>query len=124
MTPATIWRAKWLQTFEDSWATRSIRPSFRATCACRRRRPTASRCCSTISNAWAARPICGSPPKSFNARGGCARPDLAQRRHSDMAEEAAKSRLGRGLAALIGDVGDENAVLERARAQRRLPIEF
>jgi ParB family transcriptional regulator, chromosome partitioning protein len=41
-----------------------------------------------------------------------------------MAEEAAKSRLGRGLAALIGDVGDENAALERTRSQRRVPIEF
>src|SRR6267142_4407321 len=41
-----------------------------------------------------------------------------------MAEEAAKSRLGRGLAALIGDVGDETAVLERTRSQRRVPIEF
>src|ERR687884_279883 len=41
-----------------------------------------------------------------------------------MAEEAARSRLGRGLAALIGDVGDENAVVERARGQRRVPIEF
>jgi ParB family chromosome partitioning protein len=41
-----------------------------------------------------------------------------------MAEEAAKSRLGRGLAALIGDVGDENAVIERTRSQRRVPIEF
>jgi ParB family transcriptional regulator, chromosome partitioning protein len=40
-----------------------------------------------------------------------------------MAEEA-KSRLGRGLAALIGDVGDETAALERTRSQRRLPIEF
>ncbi len=39
-------------------------------------------------------------------------------------EEAARSRLGRGLAALIGDVGDENAVLERTRSQRRVPIEF
>ena len=35
-----------------------------------------------------------------------------------------KSRLGRGLAALIGDVGDEAAVLERTRSQRRVPIEF
>jgi ParB family transcriptional regulator, chromosome partitioning protein len=36
-----------------------------------------------------------------------------------------RSRLGRGLAALIGDVGDETAVLDRARgAQRRVPIEF
>ena len=40
-----------------------------------------------------------------------------------MAEEA-RSRLGRGLAALIGDVGDESAVLERTRSQRRVPIEF
>jgi ParB family transcriptional regulator, chromosome partitioning protein len=41
-----------------------------------------------------------------------------------MAEEAVRSRLGRGLAALIGDVGEEAAVLERARGQRRVPIEF
>jgi len=41
-----------------------------------------------------------------------------------MAEEAARSRLGRGLAALIGDVGDESAAIERARGQRRVPIEF
>ena len=40
-----------------------------------------------------------------------------------MAEEA-RSRLGRGLAALIGDVGDESAALERTRSQRRVPIEF
>jgi ParB family chromosome partitioning protein len=40
-----------------------------------------------------------------------------------MAEEA-KSRLGRGLAALIGDVDDEAAVVERVRAQRRVPVEF
>jgi len=41
-----------------------------------------------------------------------------------MAEEAARPRLGRGLAALIGDVGDETAVLERVRGQRRVPVEF
>jgi ParB family transcriptional regulator, chromosome partitioning protein len=41
-----------------------------------------------------------------------------------MAEEAARSRLGRGLAALIGDVGDETAAVERTRSQKRLPIEF
>ena len=41
-----------------------------------------------------------------------------------MAEEAARSRLGRGLAALIGDVGDESAAIERTRSQRRVPIEF
>jgi ParB family transcriptional regulator, chromosome partitioning protein len=39
-----------------------------------------------------------------------------------MAEEA-RSRLGRGLAALIGDVGDETQTVERARNQRRVPIE-
>jgi ParB family transcriptional regulator, chromosome partitioning protein len=37
-----------------------------------------------------------------------------------VAEEAARSRLGRGLAALIGDVGAESSV-ERPRGQRRLP---
>jgi ParB family transcriptional regulator, chromosome partitioning protein len=41
-----------------------------------------------------------------------------------LAEEAARSRLGRGLAALIGDVGDETAVIERDRGQRRVPLEF
>src|SRR5215475_14255805 len=41
-----------------------------------------------------------------------------------MAEEAARSRLGRGLAALIGDVGDESSAIERTRSQRRVPLEF
>jgi ParB family chromosome partitioning protein len=39
-------------------------------------------------------------------------------------EGGSKMRLGRGLAALIGDVGDEIGVVERARGQRRVPIEF
>ena len=34
------------------------------------------------------------------------------------------SRLGRGLAALIGDTADENAALQKARGQRSVPIEF
>jgi ParB family transcriptional regulator, chromosome partitioning protein len=34
-----------------------------------------------------------------------------------------RSRLGRGLAALMGDVGAETATSERARGQRRVPIE-
>ena len=38
-----------------------------------------------------------------------------------MAEEGTRSRLGRGLAALIGDVGEESSV-ERPRAQRKLPV--
>jgi ParB family transcriptional regulator, chromosome partitioning protein len=41
-----------------------------------------------------------------------------------MAEDAARSRLGRGLAALMGDVGDETAAIERTRSQKRVPIEF
>ncbi len=41
-----------------------------------------------------------------------------------MAEEAARPRLGRGLAALIGEVGDEVGAIERARGQKRVPIEF
>ena len=41
-----------------------------------------------------------------------------------MAQEAIKPRLGRGLAALIGDAGDESNIMERARGQRRVPVEF
>jgi ParB family chromosome partitioning protein len=41
-----------------------------------------------------------------------------------MAEEPGRSRLGRGLAALIGDVADESAALDRARGARQVPIEF
>jgi ParB family chromosome partitioning protein len=44
-----------------------------------------------------------------------------QSMETTMAEDAARSRLGRGLAALIGD--DETPPLERARAQRRVGIE-
>jgi ParB family chromosome partitioning protein len=44
-------------------------------------------------------------------------------REAAMADEA-RSRLGRGLAALIGDVGDEDAALDRSRSQKRVPIEF
>src|SRR3954447_10276429 len=40
-----------------------------------------------------------------------------------MADEA-RSRLGRGLASLIGAVGGEAAHLDRPRAQRKAPIEF
>jgi len=46
-------------------------------------------------------------------------------RETDMADDASRSRLGRGLASLIGDVGTENAASDRApsRAQRKVPIE-
>jgi ParB family transcriptional regulator, chromosome partitioning protein len=40
-----------------------------------------------------------------------------------MADEG-KSRLGRGLAALIGEVGDEMTVVDRGRGQRKVPVEF
>ena len=40
-----------------------------------------------------------------------------------MADEA-RSRLGRGLASLIGDVGREAQHVERPRNQRKVPIEF
>jgi ParB family chromosome partitioning protein len=49
---------------------------------------------------------------------------LASRRRQDMAEDANRSRLGRGLAALIGDVGEETAAVDRVRAARKVPIEF
>jgi ParB family chromosome partitioning protein len=41
-----------------------------------------------------------------------------------MADDTGRSRLGRGLAALIGDVGEETKTVERGRNQRRVPIEF
>src|ERR1700746_4008156 len=40
-----------------------------------------------------------------------------------MADEA-RSRLGRGLASLVGDVGREAQHVERPRNQRKVPIEF
>jgi len=41
-----------------------------------------------------------------------------------MAEDGARNRLGRGLAALIGDVGNEAVNNDRTRAPRRLPAAF
>jgi ParB family chromosome partitioning protein len=41
-----------------------------------------------------------------------------------MADEAGRTRLGRGLAALIGDVGNEMGAMDRARSQRLAPVEF
>jgi ParB family transcriptional regulator, chromosome partitioning protein len=41
-----------------------------------------------------------------------------------MADDAGRSRLGRGLAALMGDVGEETKTVEQGRNQRRVPIEF
>ena len=38
--------------------------------------------------------------------------------------EEPRSRLGRGLAALIGDSGNETDAVVRARGQKRIPIEF
>src|SRR3979490_2338454 len=40
-----------------------------------------------------------------------------------MADDA-RSRLGRGLASLIGDVGGEAKHQDRPRTQRKVPIEF
>lgn len=41
-----------------------------------------------------------------------------------MAEDGQRARLGRGLAALIGDVGNEENVTDRGRGQKRVPVEF
>jgi ParB family chromosome partitioning protein len=41
-----------------------------------------------------------------------------------MADEAGRSRLGRGLAALMGDVGEETKTTDKGRNQRPVPIEF
>jgi ParB family chromosome partitioning protein len=44
-------------------------------------------------------------------------------REAAMAEDSSRTRLGRGLASLIGDMGAESAGVDRARSQRRIPIE-
>jgi ParB family chromosome partitioning protein len=41
-----------------------------------------------------------------------------------MADEAGRSRLGRGLAALMGDVGEETKTTDKGRNHRPVPIEF
>lgn len=41
-----------------------------------------------------------------------------------MADEPGRTRLGRGLAALIGDVGNEMGAVDRAKGQRLAPVEF
>src|ERR1700704_2210648 len=43
---------------------------------------------------------------------------------ANMADDAGRSRLGRGLAALMGDVGEETKKVEQGRNPRRVPIEF
>jgi ParB family chromosome partitioning protein len=44
-------------------------------------------------------------------------------REAAMADDTSRSRLGRGLASLIGDMGAESTVVDRSRGQRRIPIE-
>ena len=39
-------------------------------------------------------------------------------------KDLSQKRLGRGLAALIGEIDNENSAVEAARNQRRIPIEF
>lgn len=41
-----------------------------------------------------------------------------------MSDDKVRPRLGRGLAALIGDSGDEDGAIERARGQKRVPVSF
>src|SRR6476659_1169530 len=49
---------------------------------------------------------------------------MSNSEEASMADDAARSRLGRGLAALIGDVGAESQSNERvSRNQRKVPIE-
>jgi ParB family chromosome partitioning protein len=43
---------------------------------------------------------------------------------ANMADDAGRSRLGRGLAALMGDVGEETKKVEQGRNKRSVPIEF
>jgi len=47
----------------------------------------------------------------------------ANMKAATMADES-RPRLGRGLAALIGDAGDENAAVARSRGQKKIPLAF
>ena len=50
---------------------------------------------------------------------------MSDMKETFMADDAGRSRLGRGLASLIGDVGIETHAVERgSRHQRKVPIEF
>ena len=74
--------------------------------------------------AGAARPGGGSGPDqqpgaATDGGGGA----VTSSGEASMADDG-RSRLGRGLAALIGDVGAEATTSDRARTQRRVPIEF
>src|SRR5918997_6624708 len=66
----------------------------------------------------------GWPRRSSSASGPCGPRKFGDPTEVPLAEEATRSRLGRGLAALIGEVGDEMAGLDRGRPQRPVPIEF
>lgn len=73
-----------------------------------------------------------SPPKLFSANSGSGRHDMTDdgfpsnfgASRPEGGARPGASRLGRGLAALLGDVGDEKAALARARGQRRVPVAF
>ena len=49
---------------------------------------------------------------------------MASTKKTEDGNPGGPSRLGRGLAALIGDVDTEKGAIERARGHRRIPIEF
>src|SRR5271170_4889724 len=124
MMRATIYRARSWPTCANSWAQKSTTRSSRVTCASPKHRPTASRSSSTISNAAAAKPICGWRPRSSSERRNYAPDEVDCVTDSSgktaMAEDGTRSRLGRGLAALIGEVDGESSSVERPRGQRRL----
>ncbi len=64
---------RWWRMYAPIWARPSMTRSSRAMCACRRRHPSASRCCSTTSRAAAARPISSWRLRSSSANGICGR---------------------------------------------------
>ena len=104
-------------------ARRYTRRSSRAMSAWPKRRPTASRCCSTIISAPAAKPISSLPPRSSSASGGCVRRDADfgfTRRRLAMAVGAQKTSLGRGLASLIGDRPEQTSGADEE--QRSVPL--
>jgi ParB family chromosome partitioning protein len=49
---------------------------------------------------------------------------MNERAAAKLTADEHRPRLGRGLAALIGDTGEEMAALSRARGQKRVPVAY
>src|SRR5690606_11688176 len=94
----------------------------RATSASRRRRPTASRCSSTTSDAPDRRLISIWPARCCAANRRAWR--VARSGDDGVSEEGVRRNLGRGLSALLGAESEDYASLDRVRLSKMVPIQM